>query len=151
MVPRSENGVRKALCASSDAAKGYKAWHRTLDRTLYMSDVDTIEWRFVGGRLVPVAVIELTTFSDDGIGEEKRSAVRDRFDRKTLQGQTTRAVARQLGVPALVFLHKADLSRFSVWDMEADSWFELAPSQIIDLLKGLPRLPWITMQQFASV
>ena len=150
-LPRHENGVRKLLCGRTDNSEAYKSWHRTLDRHLYLTDVDSIEWRMHNGILTPVAVIELTTFADDGIGQEKRDAVRDRFDRKTMQGAATRAVASALKVPALVVLHKKDLSRFAVWDMGSDSWHDVDQPGMVSVLKGLPELPWRTSSDLARV
>lgn len=150
-LPRHENGVRKLLCGRTDNSETYKSWHRTLDRHLYLTDVDSIEWRMANGILTPVGLIELTTFSDDSIDQDKRDAVRDRFDRKTMQGAATRAVAVALRIPALVVLHKKDLSQFAVWDMASDAWHSIDQRGMVGLLRGLPRLPWRTAAQVASV
>ena len=49
--------------------KPYSDWHRTLDKSLLMLDVDFIEWRYRNGDLVAVGVsvkadVDLTQIAD---------------------------------------------------------------------------------------
>ena len=57
----------------------YSDWHRTLDKSLLMLDVDFIEWRFRDGKLVAVGVMEVTRVDDGKNGRLLEKSLSERW------------------------------------------------------------------------
>lgn len=56
-LARQANGVRRRVSKHTED-QTFSDWHRTLDRTCYMTDIDVLEYRFKGGKAKPVLLIE---------------------------------------------------------------------------------------------
>lgn len=103
---------------NEDRGKIYRDWHRGLPRTLLATDVDTIEWRYRGGKLVPVAVIEITRVDNGGIvNDDYLWNIINRFDNQSIQGDAARMVAEALRVPAYLVLFRQDCSEFWLYKL----------------------------------
>ena len=96
----------------------YSMWHRTLDKSLLMLDIDFIEWRFRGGEPVPVGVMEVTRV-DKGkeVNENYLASILRRYDVRDVQGRVARKVAEMLKTRAFVVLFREDCSEFWVYDL----------------------------------
>src|SRR5262245_47230829 len=60
------NGAKARQRTSiEDRTAKYRDWRRTLNRQLYVSDIDQMEWRIVDDEVEPVALLELTRIDGD--------------------------------------------------------------------------------------
>ena len=119
--------------------KPYSDWHRTLDSSLLMVDVDFIEWRFRYGQLVAVGVMEVTRV-DKGreVGKPYLDAIISRFERRDMQARAARKVADALGTNTYIVLFREDCSEFWVYNLTTRStWQHYTPEQMEDFLKRL--------------
>jgi hypothetical protein len=117
----------------------YSLWHRTLDRSLLMLDVDFIEWRFRDGKLVPVGVMEVTRV-DKGkeVNENYLASILRRYDVRDLQGRIARKIAEMLKMRAFIVLFREDCSEFWVYDLSFNrGWKYFDPYEMEAFLKRL--------------
>ncbi len=117
----------------------YSLWHRTLDSSLIMLDVDFIEWRFRRGELVPVGVMEVTR-ADNGItvSENYLDSMLQRYNVRDLQGKIARKVAQKMGTKAFIVLFREDCSEFWVYNLtDNNGWDYFDPKEMEDFLKQL--------------
>ena len=119
--------------------KPYSDWHRTLDRRLLMLDVDFIEWRYRGGELVAVGVMEVTRVDKDKEAHHGYlKAIVDRFDTRDLQGRAARKVAEALKTKAYIVLFREDCSEFWVYNLtDKGSWLYFKTEEMERFLKSL--------------
>lgn len=92
----------------------YMDWHRTLDSSLYMTDVDSIEWEYdENGKLNAVAVIEVTRV-DKGkeVNEAYKQKIIDRYVERDMQRKATIKVADALDTNAYIVLFREGCSEF---------------------------------------
>ncbi|WNF21308.1 hypothetical protein [Mesobacillus jeotgali] len=124
---------------TEDRAKEYKNWHRQLDRGLYMLDVDAIEWRYRKGKLVPVAVMELTrTDSDFPINQKYLNAIVNRFENRDLQAKSARLVAEALNVEAYIVLFRYNCKEFHLYNLTRNGpWVKFNEDKMEEFLKSL--------------
>jgi len=117
----------------------YSRWHRTLDRSLLMADVDFIEWRFRNGEIVPVGVMEVTRI-DLGrvVNENYLNAILQRYNVRDLQGRIARKVAEKMGTKAYIVLFREDCSEFWVYDLtNSIGWDYYNPQEMENFLRWL--------------
>ncbi|MBV9673356.1 MAG: hypothetical protein JO076_11115 [Verrucomicrobia bacterium] len=117
----------------------YSLWHRTLDRSLLMLDVDFIEWRFKDGELIPAGVMEVTRVDMGKVVDQGylESIVR-RYDMRDLQGRVAREVAKALKTRAYVVLFREDCSEFWVYDLTYNrGWAYFNPEEMEAFLKRI--------------
>ncbi len=102
---RLTSGVRASTTSNDDA---FSSFHRTLSRSLYMTDLDAVEYRIEGGRVRIVAILEL-----------KAAHVTDPDHVINSTTQVKLAIAQALGVPFLHVWHDfaADPPRFRIWNV----------------------------------
>lgn len=110
-----------------DRAAGYRKWHlEDLDRGCYGFDVDFIEWRAHHGKLVPLAVCELTRMDFPLWGAalaKYQQQILDRMTGRDKQGLVARTVANSLGVALYIVLFTRDLEHFYVYNLTArEGW-----------------------------
>lgn len=107
---------------TEDRSLPYREWHRTLSSRCVATDVDLIEWRVRGGKLTPVAMLEITRMDADLQGEPLReylSQVLARMTRRDAQAWLARAVAGALGVGLYIVVFTASCRRFHVYNLTA--------------------------------
>jgi len=98
--------------------KPYSDWHRTLDRNLYMLDVDFIEWRFKKGELVAVGVMEITRVDmDKEVTGKYLDSILHRYKIRDMQASASRKVASALNTNAYIVLFRYDCSEFWVYNL----------------------------------
>src|SRR5436305_5021451 len=117
----------------------YSRWHRTLDISLLMLDVDFIEWRMRNGEPVPVGVMEVTRV-DKGkeVNESYLASILRRYEVRDLQGKVARKVAEMLKTRAFVVLFREDCSEFWVYNLSANrGWAHFDPHEMEGFLKRL--------------
>ena len=128
----------------------YRDWHRLQGRDLFVVDVDQVEVRIEGGKVVPVAVVELT-FCPTGLAGYAADrvpvleAVWARLDPEragNLQGYVIRGVGRRLGVPSYVVAFEVDddgrLARLAVRPLDKPGeWRMMLPHEYADFLGEL--------------
>ncbi|HTY92067.1 MAG TPA: hypothetical protein VMC84_12900 [Methanocella sp.] len=119
--------------------KPYSLWHRKLDKSLYMLDVDFVEWRYRKGIPVAVGVMEVTRV-DNGItvNDQYLDAIIRRFESRDFQATATRIVAESLKTKAYIILFREDCSEFWVYNLsERNGWVGYNPDEMEDFLKSL--------------
>ncbi len=119
--------------------KPYSDWHRTLDKSLLMTDIDFVEWRFKGGQLVPVGVMEITRV-DNGkeVNDGYLGAIINRFEQRDIQARTVRYTAKALNTKAYIVLFREDCSEFWVYNLsDRQGWYTYNSIEIESFLKGL--------------
>lgn len=120
-------------------AKQYSDWHRTLDKSLLMSDVDFIEWRFIDRKLVAVGVMEVSRADNDkDVNQGYLNAIIRRYEERDLQKRTAVAVAQALNTKAWIVLFREDCSEFWVYNLTSmRGWWHRTPVQMKEFLKSL--------------
>lgn len=117
----------------------YSDWHRTLDRSLLMLDVDFIEWRFRNNQLVPVGVMEVTRV-DVGkvVNDNYLQAIISRYEERDIQARATRLVASALRTKAFIVLFRQDCSEFWIYNLtDRTQWTHFTPAEMETFLKNL--------------
>ena len=101
-----------------DRSKEFRDFHRSLDKTLYATDLDLIEWRYINGVLTPVGVLEITRV-DQGkqVNDQYKSEILKRYDKRDMQGLATRTAASLLGVKAWIVLYRKGCSEFWIYSL----------------------------------
>lgn len=127
---------------SEDRAKEYMLWHRTLDHSLLMLDVDAIEWRIRNGEKKPVGVFEITRVdAGKAVHGGYLQAILDRFFQRDFQSHAAITVAQRLGTKAYIALFRQGCTEFWVYclsDGRNGQWTHYAsPQQYEAFLKGL--------------
>jgi hypothetical protein len=120
--------------------KAYSDWHRTLDRKLYTTDVDFIEWRFVNGILTPVGIMEVTRV-DKGknVDDKYLNEIIQRFEQRDMQAKAIRKVAACLNTKAYIVLFREDCSEFWIYFItDSKGWYFCDPNRMENFLKALP-------------
>tara|TARA_Y100001970_G_scaffold236285_1_gene295880 strand:- start:3949 stop:4488 length:540 start_codon:yes stop_codon:yes gene_type:complete len=130
-----ESARERVTADSIDMTVEYRDWHRTLNRSWYVNDVDQIEWRSgPDGQPFPVALIELTEIRKIS----DLSAVLDRFLNKTAQGDFSKRIAELLGVNAYIVGYVAGLSEFHVYNLtENKGWVKWSKPMYEQWLRSL--------------
>lgn len=124
---------------TENRVKPYSDWHRTLDRSLLMLDVDFIEWRFRGQELVAVGVMEVTRVDmEKEVTKGYLDAIIARYEKRDMQGVAARKVARALNTNAYIILFREDCSRFAVYNLTDNGpWRFFDPEAMEAFLKQL--------------
>jgi hypothetical protein len=119
--------------------KPYSDWHRTLDRRLYMADVDFIEWRYRNNDLVAVGVMEVTRVDlAKEVNQGYLDSIVQRFEQRDLQARVARKVAEALQTKAYIVLFREDCSEFWVYNLtDRRGWGHYNPQQMEDFLLRL--------------
>jgi hypothetical protein len=124
---------------TSSRIKPYSDWHRTLDKRLYMADVDFIEWRYRNNELVAVGVMEVTRV-DMGIevNQGYLEKIVQRYEKRDLQGMVARKVAEGMKTKAYIVLFREDCSEFWVYNLtDRRGWGHCDPKKMEDFLLQL--------------
>jgi hypothetical protein len=103
-----------------------------------MSDVDFVEWRYIDGEIVPVAIIELTR-ADIGMNVNQAwlDAALTRYSTH-LQGKGNMIIAKALNVSAYVVVFREDCSEFWVYNLiKGNRWHHGTEEDYIRFLRGL--------------
>jgi hypothetical protein len=139
----TESGAKAYQRADNeDRAKEYMLWHRNLDRSLLMLDVDAIEWRFRSGVKVPVGIFEITRV-DVGktVNDGYLNAITARFFERDFQSKAAITIAQKLGTKAYITLFRQGCTEFWVYCLSEGSnsgWRNYAtPAEYETFLKGL--------------
>jgi hypothetical protein len=117
----------------------YSLWHRTLHKSLYMLDVDFVEWRFKYGKMIPVGVMEVTRV-DNGktVDSHYCAEILERYDERDFQGRATRIISNALGTKSYIVLFREDCSEFWVFNLTDNAgWAHYNPSEMEAFLKSL--------------
>lgn len=126
--------------SAADRSLPFKTWHRTLDRRLYATDIDLIEWGMKEGEFVPVGVLELTRTDSDDVPPSYLKAILDRFRVRDSQQKTIKTVSRHLQAPAFIVLFNVNCTRFWVYSFSGpspDKWYSLNAAGMINFLRKL--------------
>jgi len=117
----------------------YSDWHRTLDRSLYMVDIDGLQVRYIDGRLCVVGVIEETSVRDDHIvNDTYLNNIVWRYNNRDLQGTVVRKVANALDTKAYIVLYRNDLSKLWVYGLTGNTgWTEYSQDEYEQFLLNL--------------
>jgi hypothetical protein len=136
----TDTGSKARQRADSEwRAKPYSDWHRTLARGLMMFDVDSIEWRFKGGKLVSVGVMEITRIDNGStVSDNYLAAILQRFKQRDIQGRVAFLVAEALKTKAYIVLFQEDCSQFWVYNLtDSIGWMNYCPSEMEGFLEAL--------------
>jgi len=100
---RLSSGVRASTTNRDDE---FSAWHRTIGRDLYMTDVDAVEYRIEAGKLRIAAILELKAWS-----------VTDPDHIRNSNNIVKLKLAEALGVPFLHIWTDFKNDRFLIWNV----------------------------------
>ncbi len=117
----------------------YSDWHRTLDKSLLMLDVDFIEWRLIEGKLTAVGVMEVTRV-DNGktVDDRYLQSIIDRYEQRDIQARATTQVAESLQTKAWIILFRESCTEFWVYNLtNKRGWWHLSPEKMENFLKQL--------------
>ncbi len=125
-----------------DRGKDYKNWHRTLDKSLLMLDIDSIEYRFKNGIFTPVGVFEITRVDlESDVPESYLQAIKYRFfKRDSIQARSALTVACSLKTKAYIVLYRKNLKDFWVYCLSNgvnDNWKHYTKEEYELFLKSL--------------
>lgn len=71
---------------TEDRSLEFRKWHRTLDKSLYATDVDLVEIRIINNIPTPVATLEITRVDKHkSVNEQYLSAIVERFEKRDFQ------------------------------------------------------------------
>lgn len=114
---------------SEDRLKDYRGWRWGAGgRELLVTDLDQIEYAFVDGEPIPVAVLELSRVDGDvKVPPSYLRAVLDRFQKRDAQGKVSCHLASRLGCKCWIVLFRYDLSEFWVFNLsDSRGWWNLS-------------------------
>lgn len=120
-------------------ARPYSEWHRSLGRSYYSSDIDSIEWRFVDGELKAVGVMEITRV-DNGIfvNDKYLSSILDRFTNRDLQSRTALKVSKALETNTYIILFRENCKEFWIYNLTSKKgWIHLNTFWMSQFIKNL--------------
>ena len=126
-----------------DRIKEYMLWHRSLDRSLLMLDIDAIEWRISDSQIKAVGVFEITRVDrDKTVNEGYLQAILDRFFQRDFQSKSAITVAQKLDTKAYITLYRQGCSEFWVYCLskgKTGKWLHCPTPQQYELFlkKGL--------------
>lgn len=122
----------------TDRTDEYRDWRHEIGHGCYVTDIDQIEWRYEGDRMVPKAVIELTKIDHWSNPDNVLQAILDRIKDKP-QGQMLRMVADALGVQALIVVIVPGLKVFFMYSLsnDDDRWVKVQNRTYENWLKSL--------------
>lgn len=100
---RLSSGVRASTTNRDDE---FSAWHRTIGRDLYMTDVDAVEYRIEAGKLRIAAILELKSWS-----------VTDPDHIRNSNNIVKLRLAEALGVPFYHIWTDFENDRFLIWNV----------------------------------
>ena len=126
------NGVKARQHASQqDRSLPYRDWRRTIGRSLYVNDIDQLEWRVIDGEIKPVAIIELTRVNGNiSVPQSYLDSVLKRITQRDPQSKIACMVADSLNVCAYVVVWRWDLSEFFVYNLTKErGWKYWSPLQ----------------------
>lgn len=136
-VKKLQSNGRKAWYMGDsveDRTVPYKKYEITRDIDGFCMDIDQIKWRYIGGKYVPFAIIELTsTGSDSRVSESYLKAIEKRIWITDRQAVVIETLAKLLNVPAYWVLFPTDMSWIYAYSLqrkewrffnEADKWFD---------------------------
>lgn len=118
----------------------YSEWHRSLDRSLYATDVDFIEWRYQGDELTAVGVMEVTRVDmKKTVDRQYLDAIIQRINNRDFQATAAQTVASALGTSVYIVLFREDCSEFWVYNLsEGNGWFgSWGPDRMEEFLQTL--------------
>lgn len=136
----TESGAKAHQRADGeDRAVIYREWHRTLSKKFAATDIDLIEWRYRGGVLIPVAVMEITRVDPEvKVTVNYLAAILKRMNERDTQGAAARYVAEKLGCRVWIVAFRYDLSEFWVYNLtDSQGWFHRTLAGMIAFLGKL--------------
>lgn len=92
-------------------------------KTAYTSDLDQVEYLFVKGEPIPIAIFEITRYDFDEYDgpnsswAKYRSSILDRYFIRDAQGKFIQAIAEKLDCEAWIVLFRNDLESFWLFDL----------------------------------
>jgi len=104
-----------------------------------MTDVDFIEWRYRGNKLVAVGVMEVTRV-DIGkeVGQGYLQSILSRYKQRDMQAEAALNVAQALGTKAYIVLFRADCREFWVYNLsDGRGWCHFSTDQMEAFLRSL--------------
>jgi hypothetical protein len=97
-----------------DRLAAYRTWRYSIGKDRhYVLDVDQVEYRLRGGKLVPVAVLEMTR-ADVAGADPDRKLLHDIRTRSTWQREALEHIATLLGVPLYIVVYHAHLEEYFI-------------------------------------
>lgn len=101
-----------------DRLSTYRSWRWNIPGKNYVCDADQIEYRITDGKIVPVALLELTRYDGDlDPTPNYLKAITNRFNLRDGQGNVARFLAGKLGCHAYIVLFRHNLNMFWLYDL----------------------------------
>jgi hypothetical protein len=118
----------------------YRQWRLSAGAARqYSMDADQIEYRFIGGQVVPVGVLELTQIDSWEVPESYLRAIRNRYLHRDAQGKVAKAVAAALGCQAFIIGYHPTCARFWIYNLtKPQGWTVCGAETYGTFLQRLP-------------
>jgi len=98
---------------TEDRTTRYREWRRTFGDGAYVSDVDQVEFRVIGGIVTPIAILEISRVDGNHpVPIKYLQSAWTRFSERDPQKEVIETMARSTGIPAYFVLYRWDLTEF---------------------------------------
>lgn len=143
----SHGGKGRQNISREDRLYDYRCFRYSIPGPPYMNDIDSIEYRFVGDKIVPLAIVELTVMEY----APPSAAALAKFLEKTWirwfktdsQGRFVKEMARRLDLPAYLVVLEPGAYIFHHTKIEATpAWRRLDREQYTNWIEGLDKPRW---------
>jgi len=121
-----------------DRIADYRKWRWGIGNGCYVCDIDHLEYRITGNKIIPVALLELTRVDGNiKLPDTYLSGVLDRFKKRDAQSKLITYVAELLSCKVWIVLFRHDLSEFWLYNLSSDrGWYKsLSLSQYTNWIK----------------
>jgi hypothetical protein len=120
-----------------DRTIDYRNFRRTFENTPYTNDIDMVEWRIEDGKVVPVAVLELTRIDDNHHSGAYLQAILDRYSSQG-QGLFITHAADRLECDAYIVAYYQDLTVYCLYNLsEKRGWHIVNPTSFQAWVRSL--------------
>lgn len=134
----NQNGQKAHQRADNeDRTLVYRNWLRDQDTDGVWFDLDLIKAKKVDGKIVPVAITELTRTDSETVSQKYLDAIIDRWFNRDHQAELIQSMATLLNVPAYLVLFPPSVSWFQVYSFSKKQWKEFTPQAWASFLKNL--------------
>jgi hypothetical protein len=123
-----------------DRTSDYRQWRFGFGNHKFVSDIDQVEYRIVDGRIIPVALLELTRIDGDvPIRHGYLSSILQRFAKRDAQKKFIIEMAKKLDVNVYIVAFRYTLEEFWLYNLsKSKGWACLNKKRYSQWIKDLP-------------
>ena len=123
---------------NEDRSLVYRDWIRTVNTGGLFIDIDFVKWKNnKDGKLMPVAITDITRCDKENIEESYRDAILERLFQRDKQGELLETLGNLLRIPVYLVLFQKEMKWLWVYSFRKNYWREFTPNNWALYLKGL--------------